>query len=101
MSSDLGSRDLIAKARKLYWYPSEVDVSIRPGWFYHQEQDHQVKTLQQLVDIYYQSVGMNSVLLLNGPPDKRGLLHEADVARLKEFGKYIRNTFEKNRIKEG
>ncbi|MGB4015795.1 alpha-L-fucosidase [Petrimonas mucosa] len=101
MSSDLGSRDLIAKARKLYWYPSEVDVSIRPGWFYHQEQDHQVKTLQQLVDIYYQSVGMNSVLLLNVPPDKRGLLHEADVARLKEFGKYIRNTFEKNRIKEG
>ena len=101
MSKDLGSRNLIGEAKKLYWYPSEVDVSIRPGWFYHPEQDHQVKTLQQLVDIYYQSVGMNSVLLLNIPPDKRGLLHEADVARLKEFGAYIRSTFENNRINTG
>lgn len=101
MAKDLGSRDLIAQAKTLYWYPSEVDVSIRPGWFYHPEQDHQVKTLQQLVDIYYQSVGMNSVLLLNIPPDKRGLLHEVDVARLKEFGEYIRNTFDTNKLTNG
>ena len=100
-AKDLGSRTLIAEAKTLYWYPSEVDVSIRPGWFYHPEQDHQVKTLQHLVDIYYQSVGMNSVLLLNIPPDKRGLLHEVDVARLKEFGTYIKNVFENNKIAAG
>ena len=101
MANDLGSRTLLADAKTLYWYPSEVDVSIRPGWFYHPEQDHQVKTLQQLVDIYYQSVGMNSVLLLNIPPDKRGLLHEVDVARLKEFGVYIKNTFKRNKLTNG
>ncbi len=98
VSEDLGSRKLIVEAKQLYWYPSEVDVSIRPGWFYHPEEDHEVKSLQQLVDIYYQSVGMNSVLLLNVPPDKRGLLHDIDVNRIKEFGAYVKNTFDKNNI---
>ncbi len=97
-SEDLGSRKLIAESKTLYWYPSEVDVSIRPGWFYHPEQDHQVKTLTELVDIYYQSVGMNSVLLLNIPPDTRGQLHEIDVERLKQFGTYINETFKKNQL---
>lgn len=97
-SEDLGSRKLIAESKTLYWYPSEVDVSIRPGWFYHPEQDHQVKTLAELVDIYYQSVGMNSVLLLNIPPDTRGQLHEIDVERLKQFGTYINETFKKNQL---
>ncbi len=96
-SKDLGSRELIKKAHTLYWYPSEVDVSIRPGWFYHPEQDDQVKSLKQLVDIYYQSVGMNSVLLLNIPPDTRGLLHETDVERLKQFGSYINSSFNYNK----
>lgn len=100
-SEDLGSRKLITEANKLYWYPSEVDVSIRPGWFYHPEQDHQVKTLQQLVDIYYQSVGMNSVLLLNIPPDTRGLLHEIDVERIKQLGTYIQNTFKNDKLSGG
>lgn len=99
-AKDLGSRKLIEKAKSIYWYPSEVDVSIRPGWFYHPEQDAQVKTLQHLVDIYYQSVGMNSVLLLNIPPDTRGLIHEVDAARLKEFGQYITNTFADNKMSE-
>lgn len=97
-SEDLGSRKLIGEAKTLYWYPSEVDVSIRPGWFYHPQQDHEVKTVQQLVDIYYQSVGMNSVLLLNIPPDTRGKLHEIDVQRLKQFGEYISHTFEKSKM---
>ena len=97
-AKDLGSRKLIEKANSIYWYPSEVDVSIRPGWFYHPEQDTQVKTLEELVNIYYQSVGMNSVLLLNIPPDTRGLLHEVDVARLKEFGQYIKETFADNKM---
>ena len=74
MSKDLGSRELVSKASDLFWYPSEVDVSIRPGWFYHAEQDNQVRSLANLVNIYYRSVGCNSVLLLNIPPDKRGLI---------------------------
>ena len=99
-AKELGSRKLIELANSIYWYPSEVDVSIRPGWFYHPEEDNQVKSLEELVNIYYQSVGMNSVLLLNVPPDTRGLIHETDVARLKEFGEYITNTFADNKFTE-
>lgn len=97
-SKDLGSRNLIAASKKLYWYPSEVDVSIRPGWFYHPEEDHRVKSVSELIDIYYKSVGMNSVLLLNIPPDTRGQIHEIDAQRLKQFGDYIQKTFADNRI---
>ena len=100
-SDDLGSRNLIERAQTIYWYPSEVDVSIRPGWFYHPEQDHQVKTLSQLIDIYFQSVGMNSVLLLNVPPDTRGRLHEVDVERLRQFGAYIGNMFNNDKLIDG
>ncbi len=67
------------------WYPAECDVSIRPGWFYHAAQDEQVKSLEQLLDIYFASVGRNSVLLLNVPPDRRGRFADPDVARLREF----------------
>lgn len=101
MSKDLGSRELVAKARMMYWYPSEVDVSIRPGWFYHPEEDEKVRSVANLVDIYYQSVGCNSVLLLNIPPDKRGLLHEVDVKNLKEFGEYIEKSFADNAVVNG
>lgn len=101
MSKDLGSRELVAKARMMYWYPSEVDVSIRPGWFYHPEEDGRVRSVANLVDIYYQSVGCNSVLLLNIPPDKRGLLHEVDVKNLKEFGEYIEKSFADNAVVNG
>lgn len=93
-SKDLGSRKMVAKADHLFWYPAEVDVSIRLGWFYHKNQDNYVKSLDKLVDIYFNSVGRNAVLLLNVPPDKRGLINENDVVRLKEFGDYIRKTFE-------
>lgn len=96
MSKDLGSRELVARASELFWYPSEVDVSIRPGWFYHAEQDNQVRSLANLVNIYYQSAGCNSVLLLNIPPDCRGLLHENDVARIKELAAYVEKTFSAN-----
>jgi alpha-L-fucosidase len=95
-SEDLGSRDVIEKADHLFWYPAEVDVSIRPGWFYHEEEDNRVKSLAKMVDIYFNSVGLNSVLLLNIPPDKRGLIHENDVARLKELKDYLDKTFSKN-----
>ncbi len=100
-SPDLGSREILSKANELFWYPSEVDVSIRPGWFYHANQDKQVKTLKQLTDIYFQSVGYNSVLLLNIPPDRRGLLHETDVQRLKEFADYRNRIFAENYVTDG
>ena len=96
MSRDLGGRELIAKAQEVFWYPSEVDVSIRPGWFYHPYQDAQVRSLENLVDIYYTSVGRNSVLLLNIPPDTRGLIHEIDAQRLKDLRRYLDETFADN-----
>ena len=101
MSKELGSRELVAKAQEVYWYPSEVDVSIRPGWFYHAEQDGQVRSLANLVNIYYRSVGCNSVLLLNIPPDRRGLIHEIDVQRIKELSEYINKTFATNYVEKG
>ena len=92
---------MLEKATELFWYPSEVDVSIRPGWFYHKEEDNKVKSLKHLADIYFQSVGYNSVLLLNIPPDRRGLIHEADVQRLHEFAAYRKQVFADNYVKKG
>ena len=100
-SNDIGSRKMLEKATELFWYPSEVDVSIRPGWFYHKEEDNKVKSLKHLADIYFQSVGYNSVLLLNIPPDRRGLIHEADVQRLHEFAAYRKQVFADNYVKKG
>lgn len=99
MEDDLGSRDKILKAKSLVWYPAETDVSIRPGWFYHPEEDDRVKSPQKLLDIYYSSVGRNGVLLLNIPPDKRGLIHENDAASLKEWRRLIDATFANNLLK--
>jgi alpha-L-fucosidase len=67
------------------WVPAECDVSIRPGWFYHAAEDDKVKTLEQLLDIYFGSVGRNGLMLLNIPPDQRGLIHETDTQRLLAF----------------
>lgn len=100
-SPDLGSRRILAEAKEMYWYPSEVDVSIRPGWFYHAKEDGQVKSLEKLQSIYFTSVGYNSVLLLNVPPDRRGRIHPADEQRLREFGAWIRATFSQNAVKDG
>ena len=97
-AADLGHRKYLAAAaaKQLVWYPAECDVSIRPGWFYHASQDNQVKSLAHLLDIYYRSVGRNSVLLLNVPPDRRGLFHENDVARLRELRAVLDETFRTN-----
>lgn len=78
------------------WVPAECDVSIRPGWFYHASEDDKVKSLEQLVDIYYGSVGRNGLLLLNVPPDRRGLIHDNDSRRLMEFRKVLDQTFATN-----
>ncbi|TVU08862.1 hypothetical protein EJB05_42285, partial [Eragrostis curvula] len=66
------------------WVPPECDVSIRPGWFWHKNET--AKPLRQLLEIYYNSVGRNCVLLLNAPPNTTGLVADADLARLREFG---------------
>jgi len=79
-----------ASARDGQWRPAECDVSIRPGWFYHPAEDTKVKSLDHLMSIYFQSVGRNSVLLLNVPPDRRGRFADPDVARMKEFGEAVR-----------
>ena len=79
-----------------FWMPAETDVSIRPGWFYHEEEDSEVKSGKELVDIYYQSVGRNSLLLLNIPPDKRGRFSEIDKENLYEFRAILDETFQEN-----
>jgi alpha-L-fucosidase len=79
-----------------HWLPAECDVSIRPGWFWHERENARVKTPAQLIDLYYQSVGRGANLLLNVPPNRDGLLSPEDVASLKAFGDYRRTTFEKD-----
>lgn len=78
------------------WVPAECDVSIRPGWFYHASEDSKVKSVDQLMEIWHKSVGQNGSLLLNVPPDRRGLIHENDVARLLEFRKERERIFAKD-----
>ena len=68
-----------------HWLPGEADVSIRPGWYYHASQDDQVKNLEQLLDIWYGSIGRGANLLLNFPVDRRGLVHENDAAAILEL----------------
>jgi alpha-L-fucosidase len=75
------------------WTVPLCDTSIRPGWFYHEDQDDRVKSPQELVDLYYRSVGRNCVLLLNVPPDTRGRFHEKDVRALQEFRRILDETF--------
>jgi alpha-L-fucosidase len=77
------------------WVPAECDVSIRPGWFWHAGEDQKVKTPEQLFDIYLASVGRGSVLLLNVPPDRRGLLNEADLKSLRGFRAILDREFSK------
>ncbi|MBY0535710.1 MAG: alpha-L-fucosidase [Chitinophagaceae bacterium] len=78
------------------WVPAEVDVSIRPGWFWHESENDKVKTPQQLFDIYLTSVGRGSTLLLNVPPDRRGVFHENDVKSLLGFKELVDNAFANN-----
>ena len=76
-----------------HWIPAECDVSIRPGWFYHEKDDNHVKTPEQLLEIYYQSVGRGACLNLNIPPDRRGRIHDNDIRSLTEFRRLLDATF--------
>lgn len=96
---DLGSREILQNEGNLIWYPAEVNTSIRPGWFYHADEDDKVKALSELIDIYENSVGGNATFLLNVPVNKEGLFSPKDVERLKELGHYIKANFsEKNNV---
>ncbi len=95
-ADNLGSRAKIASAKALAWYPAETDVSIRPGWFYHPQEDGQVKSPDKLVDIYFSSVGRNGVLLLNVPPDKRGRISDFDADALRGMRRILDETFKTN-----
>jgi alpha-L-fucosidase len=78
------------------WIPAETDVSIRPGWFWHEAENKSVRSPQNLVNLYYQSVGRNSLLLLNIPPNRDGLLEAADVAAIQKFRTILNETFKNN-----
>jgi alpha-L-fucosidase len=82
------------------WIPAECDVSIRPGWFYHAEEDGKVKTPEQLFDLYLKSVGRGANLLLNVPPDRRGLINENDSASLIGFKQLRDQSFAVNLLKK-
>lgn len=90
---DLGSREAIRTAGPLAWYPAEVDTSIRPGWFYHPEEDGQVRTAAQLEQIYLEAVGGNAALLLNIPPAPSGRIAPPDCAALAQLGERLRCRF--------
>ena len=80
------------------WTAAECDVSIRPGWFYHPEEDHRVKSPEQLADLYYRSVGHNATLLLNFPVDREGLIHPTDSANAVNFHKMIQRELQHNLV---
>jgi alpha-L-fucosidase len=78
------------------WIPAETDVSIRPGWFWHEKENDKVRTPQNLVNLYYQSTGRNSLLLLNVPPNRDGLFEEQDIKSIAEFRSILDETFKNN-----
>ena len=90
MLPDMGSREFLANFDEFIWYPAEVDVSIRLGWFYHPLQRFTLKSLNHLMKIYYNSAGSNALMLLNIPPNKNGLLAKSDVRRLRQMGKWLK-----------
>ncbi len=93
---DLGSRELLENEPDLIWYPAETNTSIRPGWFYHAYEDDKVRSLDDLMNVYYNSVGGNTAFLLNIPPARNGLFHPNDVYRLKEIGDALKKAFAVN-----
>jgi alpha-L-fucosidase len=83
------------------WLPAECDVSIRPGWFYHESEDASVRSPENLLDLYFQSVGRGASLLLNLPPDRRGLVHERDCHSLETFRTRVDAIFSHNLLAGG
>ena len=93
-ATDLGSRAMLAGGKTLRWRPAEADTKILNGWFW--KASHGVKSANQILDIYYKSVGRNSNLLLNLSPDTRGLIPEKQITPLMEAMTVIKQTFATN-----
>jgi len=91
---DLGSRAKLVPGSHLWWYPAEVNTSILSGWFW--APGNRVKTASELIDFYYSSVGRNGNMLLNLPPDTRGLIPDDQLASLSAMAQVINDTFAKN-----
>lgn len=99
---DLDDRNLTSGDRfGKYWIPAECDVPLRPGWFFHPEQNDKVKSPEQLFQLYLKSVGRGGSLDLGLSPDTRGLLHENDVKALEDFGRLVKESFAKNLAAQG
>ncbi|MCI0496471.1 alpha-L-fucosidase [candidate division KSB1 bacterium] len=96
---DLGSLEKIStaldKGGVLHWHPSETDMSVRDGWFWRDEEQG-VKSTSEILDVWYRTIGGNSVFLLNIPPDRDGLLPERDVKVLESVGRILKSTFSRN-----
>ena len=90
---DLGSRKAIKGKDDFIWYPAEVDVSIRPGWFYHESEDYKLKSIKKLEEIYLNSVGANANLILNIPPDRTGQINKIDALELDSLRRRIEKLF--------
>jgi alpha-L-fucosidase len=98
-ASDLGGpaklKQMVGRGGYLYWYPAETNTSVRHGWFWRDEEQY-VKTVDQILDIWYRSVGGNTVFLLNIPPNRNGLFPAPDCKVIEEVGAIVRRTFKAN-----
>lgn len=98
---DLGSRQALENYQgELVWFPAEVNTSIRPGWFYHPEEDNQVRNVDELYQMYLKTVGGNSTFLLNIPPNTAGVIHENDLEVLKKLAEKIQQVKDQSVIKQ-
>lgn len=102
IDEDLGSREKIRNITDLRWCPAEADVPINDGWFWHDDiyyselNKRASRTADELADIYFKTIGGNAALLLNVPPDTRGLISDREIRTLYEFSSIIKNTFKEN-----
>lgn len=99
-SENPGSREAIGRAKHICWCPSELDISIRPDRHYREEEESRIKTVAELVEIYYRSVGLNSLLQIRVSLNRLGQLDEMDEANLKMFGRYINTVFNNNVLRQ-
>ena len=90
---DLGSREAIADVEELAWWPAETNTTMTRGWFYHPENGHTTRSVENVLDLWYRSVGNNSVLLLNCAPNRKGLIEPLEARVLEQVGRVIRETF--------